>query len=200
MSNIPPRIQTLINKAYLAIKEKRPEWYSTITDVTWEMNSRVRRVLGRAKMNAIFNRYKIELNSAYSETVDEENLYNTIVHELAHIIAFRVYRDKGHGYYWRSVFLILDGDGKRCAMPGEGGYTAVRNRIKRIILEKGGKEYKITPNRYNRCPNGYARIGYAYLRTVIINPDGTEVVIHSHKEQAIFLDANLNVVAAHSAT
>jgi hypothetical protein len=199
-NNIPAQVQTLINKAYLAIKEKRPEWYSTITDVHWEMNSRLRRVLGKAKMNYRMNSYTIQLNSVYASTVAEDSLYDTIVHELAHIIAYRIYHDTGHGSYWRTVFLLLGGSGNRCAKPGEGGYMAERNRIKRIILEKGGKEYKITPNRYNRCPEAYTRLGYAYRRTIIINPDNTEIVVHSHKESAIFLDANLNVVAAHSAT
>jgi hypothetical protein len=118
---------------------------------------------------------------------------------MAHIIAFRVYRDNGHGHYWRTVFLTLGGSGKRCATPGEGGYNAVRNRIKRIILEKGGKEYKITPNRYNRCPEAYTRAGYLYRRTVVINPDNTETLVHSNKESAIFLNEKLETVAAHSA-
>lgn len=196
MSNIPPRIQTLINKAYLAVKEKHPEWYYFIANVKWEINSRIRRVLGRAKLL----RNIIELNASYAETVEEDKLYNTIVHELSHIIAFNVYNDHGHGPAWRRVFLSLGGNGERCAKPGEGGYTAVRNRIKRIILEKAGKEYKMTPNRYNRCPEAYTRAGYLYRRTVVINPDGSEVVLHSQKEQAIFLDSKLNMVAAHSST
>lgn len=196
MSNVPPRLQTLINKAYLTIKEQRPEWYALITDIKWSVNSRMKRTLGRARMNQLLAYYAIEISENYFNTATEDGIYNTVVHEIAHIIAYRAYKDPGHGHMWRTVFTILGGNGERCAKPGENGYQAARNRVKRIILEKNGKEFKITPNRYNRYPEAYTRAGYLYRRTVIFNTDGTETLLHSVKEQAVFLDANLNVVAA----
>jgi predicted SprT family Zn-dependent metalloprotease len=192
MSNIPSRIQTLINKAYLAIKEKRPEWYTTITTVQWGMNNRLRRTLGVAHMSELRSIYKIELSVAFTIASSDDAIYETIVHELSHIIAYRLFKDRGHGTYWRSVYVILGGNGRRTTSENETGYKVIRNRIKRIILEKNGKEYKITANRYTRCPEAYSRMGYVYRRTVIFNPDGTETLIHSHKEDNTLCDM-LNV-------
>jgi predicted SprT family Zn-dependent metalloprotease len=194
-TNVPAKVQTLINKAYLAIKEKRPEWFPVIQETTWEMNTRVRRVLGRA----FLFRNKIELGYHYAMNANEESVYNTIIHELAHLIAFKVYMDKGHGYMWKMVHSALGGNAQRTADSEETGLTIKKNKVKRIILEKNGKEYKATVKLYNRCPEAYTRMGYRYLRTILID-NGVETIIHSHKETAIFLDSNLNTVAAHSAT
>lgn len=193
MSNIPAKVQTLINKAYLAILDKHPEWDSMLKSITWAMNTRVRKVLGKAHLRS----WAIELNYDYCMNGNEESVYNTITHEIAHLVAFRLYNDRGHGRMWKHVHHMLGGTAERLADPKETGFKSKSNRVKRVILEKGGKEYKTTPNRYNRATAAFLRMGYTYRRTIFMNPDGSETIIHSHKEVAaaqIYLDKNLNVV------
>lgn len=52
----------------------------------------------------------------------------TVAHELAHLIAFRLYHDKGHGKWWRYVCLALGGDGKRCFNTNEFNVQIQRTR------------------------------------------------------------------------
>lgn len=54
----------------------------------------------------------------FNEILARENpndFHNTIKHELAHLIAFRMYgeKGKGHGKLFKSVFVKLGGNGKR---------------------------------------------------------------------------------------
>jgi predicted SprT family Zn-dependent metalloprotease len=179
ITKIPIKIQALINKAYLAIKEKRPEWLPIVDSITWEMNTRTFRVLGRAFL--IFN--KIQLSYDYAMNGNEESVYDTITHELAHLIAFKVYKDRGHGYMWKMVHRELGGSAERTANREETGMPVKRNKVKRVILERNGKEYHTTINRYTGREHMF--VGFTYLRTVIIHPDDSEEVIHRSKEVPI---------------
>ena len=176
MSNIPPKVQTLIDKACLAITAKHPEWGRIIHPIVWTMNTRVRKVLGRAHLRS----WSIELNYNYCMNSNDDSIYNTITHEIAHLVAFHLYKDNGHGRMWKLVHSIMEGNSQRLANAEETSYKPMSNRVKRVILEKGGKEYKTTPNRYNRATAAFLRMGYTYRRTVFANPDGTETIIHSH--------------------
>lgn len=54
----------------------------------------------------------------FHEILAKENpneFHNTIKHEIAHLIAFRMYgeKGKGHGKLFKSVFIKLGGNGKR---------------------------------------------------------------------------------------
>ena len=78
------------------------------------------------------------------------------------------------------------------------GRWSICNVVRRVILGKGGKEYQCTPKRWERQKYGLEAAGYSYLRTVRINSDGSQTVLHVHKEvkaAEIYLDANLNRIA-----
>ncbi len=75
-----------------------------------EMNARLTSTGGRAFLEAgkcDFSCYLLGNNTEYFKK-------NTIPHELAHIVAYRLYGDKGHGQDWKNVAFMLYGDNNRC--------------------------------------------------------------------------------------
>jgi predicted SprT family Zn-dependent metalloprotease len=194
--DLPLNIKNLIAKAQTEVAKVNPSWGAVVNTIKWEINSRMRRVLGRALMNRDKQTFKIELSREYITKGNEEAIYNTITHEIAHIIAFKVYNEKGHGMWWKMVHEKLGGDSKRLAKQEETGYTVKRNRVKRVVLEKNGKEYYVKVNRYVGYEAYY--LAYNYLRTVIIEPDGKETPILT-KEVGVS-SFNLPVLKAAQAT
>jgi hypothetical protein len=75
--------------------------------------------------------------------------------------------------------MQLGGNAMRCTNARLHGYNAKNNRVKRVILEKNGKEAGCTIARYERDKIGFARVGYIYKRTVIRESDGSETIIHT---------------------
>lgn len=192
--NLPPKLYALVDRAMAAVKAKDPTWFALCEKISWSVNHNMRRSLGMA----CYQRWTIEMSGPYVEQANEEVIYNTVTHELAHFIAFYIYRCAGHGATWKMVHMIFGGTAKRCTNAAEGGYHAVRNVVRRVILGKGGKEYQCTPKRWERQKYGLEAAGYSYLRTVRINSDGSQTVLHVHKEvkaAEIYLDANLNRIA-----
>lgn len=69
------------------------------TPPSFKLNNRLKTTAGRAWLN----QYMIDLSV---ELFDEHTQYfadDTIPHELAHIAAFKVYGDPGHGIGWYTV-------------------------------------------------------------------------------------------------
>lgn len=195
MSNqpLPTKLQDMIAKAMATIAAKDPAWANACASIKWEVNPNLRRVLGVAT----YFLNSIEISGPYFNSASDDAVYNTVTHELAHFIACRVYNCKGHGMMWKYVHTNLGGTAARCTNAQEHGYVPVRNVIKRVILERGGKEFKITLARWNKQKYGIEANGYKYLRTVKIDND-KETILHSAKEakaaEIIMLDSNLNVV------
>lgn len=195
MSNqhLPTKLQNMIDKAMATIAAKDPAWANACATIKWEINPNLRRVLGVAT----YFLNSIEISGPYFHSAQDEAVYNTVTHELAHFIAYKVYKCKGHGTVWQNIHTNLGGTAKRCTKAQEYGYVPVRNIIKRVVLEKGGKEFKITLARWQKQKYGIEAAGYKYLRTVKIDND-KEILLHSAKEakaaEIIKLDSNLNVV------
>lgn len=77
---------------------------------TLAMNARLTSTAGRAwleKGHCDFSCYLMGKDVEYFRK-------NTIPHELAHHIAYRLYGDKGHGQAWKNVSFALFGDNNRC--------------------------------------------------------------------------------------
>lgn len=64
-----------------------------------KMNSRLTAIAGRAWLSSDFIDLSCYLMEQYPEVIKAE----TIPHELCHFIAWRLYRDKGHGPEWKYV-------------------------------------------------------------------------------------------------
>jgi predicted SprT family Zn-dependent metalloprotease len=164
----------MIEKAMKIAHEYNPQWHAVAEHIKWEINPNLRRTLGRAKL---LNK-TIEISGDHLANTSDEVLLDTVTHELAHIVAYYVYRDRGHGWCWRKTHLALGGNGKRCASQNEIGYAVRRNKIKRVVLQKkDGSEGHTTLTRWNRQRESYLISGFKYLRTIEID-NGVTRVIH----------------------
>lgn len=67
-----------------------------VEDVQVTLNSRFTRVLGRYS----YGEKKIEIGKKYFLYGNDEDIKNTIIHELLHQISGRMYQDYGHGKHW----------------------------------------------------------------------------------------------------
>lgn len=76
-----------------------------------EMNARLTSTAGRAWVNmsghAPHEVEKIDLSCYLMERNPDNFRLDTIPHELAHFIAYRVYGDKGHGQGWKYTMQEL---------------------------------------------------------------------------------------------
>lgn len=75
-----------------------------------KMNARLTATGGRAFLEQGYidlSCYLMERNKEYYEM-------DTIPHELCHIIAWRLYGDKGHGKGWKYVMQEMGVNGSRC--------------------------------------------------------------------------------------
>jgi predicted SprT family Zn-dependent metalloprotease len=192
--NNPPRLVAFIDRALAFIKENKPEWYGIASSIDWKTNPNLRRSLGMACYT--FN--TIEMSGDYVASGADSDVYNTVTHELAHFISLRAYHQSGHGWQWKMVHRALGGSAQRCTNACANGYKIRRNVVTRIALTRNDKTYYVTPARWNKQRYGIEKAGYTYARTVRINSDGSETLLHSHKElkaAEIYLDANLNRIA-----
>jgi predicted SprT family Zn-dependent metalloprotease len=191
--NLPPKLLPLVERAMADVKAKNPAWFAICEKISWRVNPNLRRSLGVAH----YTSWTIEMSGPYVETADESVVYNTVTHELAHFISCFCYRSSGHTSMWKTVHTSLGGTAQRCTNAAEAGYQAVRNVVKRVIVGRDGKEYRCTVKRWENQQYSLERLGYRYLRTVRVNSDNSETIIHSHKEvkaAEIYLDARLNVI------
>ena len=69
---------------------------------------------GRKGGTAHYEKHMAEFNEILAKENPNE-FHNTIKHEIAHLVSFRMYgeRGKGHGKLFKSVFVQLGGNGKR---------------------------------------------------------------------------------------
>lgn len=121
-------------------------WGDTIGErpsINFEMRNS--KVVGRAW----FNKNLIQLNPVwlaagdYDEEVKDKMLNHTIPHEIAHLIAYRKWRDTKHGTFWKGTMLKL---GFRVngadAMPGLPTWAAAKQDLLQKVFE--GKNVEAT--------------------------------------------------------
>ena len=89
------------------------------------MNNRLTSTAGRA----FIERGYIDLSVFLMERNVEGFLDDTIPHELCHIIAWRLFNDKGHGKAWKNTVLFLGKDPTRCH-----SYITKSQAIKRSLI------------------------------------------------------------------
>ena len=95
-------------------------------------------IKGRNAGVAKLGDWEVSINE-YLGAQNREMIFNTISHEIAHIVAFYVYADRGHGAHWKRVHRMLGGTGERC-------YNAEANNVQPLAGRR--------TNWYMyRCPN-----------------------------------------------
>lgn len=75
-----------------------------------KLNKRLTSTAGRAFLERDYIDLSVYLLGRNTDTFKKE----IIPHELCHMIAWRVYGDKGHGKAWYAVMKHLGVNGKRC--------------------------------------------------------------------------------------
>ena len=133
------------------------EYSKYIGEMYFELNPRLRRCLGKCFLNRAF----IELQP----TNDMEQLYDTISHEIAHYIAFKEYKDHGHGMMWKMVHKHLGGNSQRTAK----GIDYKMNKVKRVVLERNGKEYKVTQQYFKKNNFRLLSLGYSVKQVIVLD-------------------------------
>lgn len=75
------------------------------------INSRLKTTYAYCKYNK-----QIELNKFYLENGENEDIIDTIIHEVSHALSHKLYGEKGKGHnkLWKDLFIKLGGSGDRC--------------------------------------------------------------------------------------
>lgn len=100
------------------------------TDVV--MSKRLRRCAGRCCYWRAKDELKVEFSTSLFESMPEMEKTDTVIHELAHAICFRLSLDRGHGYEFKRVCRLMGGTGERCLKLEVGAVK--RNLVKRWVL------------------------------------------------------------------
>ena len=128
-----------------------------IGKIWFELNPRLRQCLGRCYVYRGF----IELN----EKMPAHEIEDTISHEIAHYIACHEYKDKGHGKYWKMVHHQLGGNAQRVVK----GVSYKMNKVKRVVLERNGKECKVTQQYFKKNNFRLLSLGYSVKQVIVLD-------------------------------
>jgi len=109
-------------------------------DITFKMNSRLTSTAGRA----FYDRGYMDFSTSLYEANQEEFLLDTVPHEFAHMVAFRVYNSTGHDNRWRYVVEQLGGTSNRC----HNYQVAQRKQTKSYQFKCACRVHEFTPQRY----------------------------------------------------
>lgn len=71
-------------------------------------------VIGTTAGRAWLTQWRIQLNEQLCKENVEDFIQTTIPHEVAHLVAYKVFGDDGHGNGWKSVMRALSLDPERC--------------------------------------------------------------------------------------
>ncbi len=110
-------------------------------------NHRMRTTAGRA----FYREQKIEMNVGLL-TKNPHHFDDTFAHELAHLVSYAAYKEKGHGQSWRYIMRVFGYEPKRC----HNLDTSDVDRVHPIIARAKCRcmEHKITRILYRRMGQG----------------------------------------------
>lgn len=96
-------IQTLLQ---MVIEDIRSCGFSYVPVPTLDTSLR-----GRKSGQAFFLQNKIRINRT---SRSEDDIINTLKHEMAHLLAWVYYNERGHGSCWKGIMIRLGGSTNRC--------------------------------------------------------------------------------------
>lgn len=118
------------------------------------LNSRMRSCGGRARINRYARTSQIDMNYRLHKD-NPEQLVNTYLHELAHVVAnLRYNKNCGHDYLWKRVMAELGANDERCHTMDVSAY---KNKTTRIAYACNCQEFQFTKQRHNKVLRGEAR-------------------------------------------
>ena len=144
-------------------------------DLIVEDSGRHKHAAGVAKvMIKSFNNHRFErvtevsdpcimLSKAIMERSSEEEKFQTVSHELAHIVDFYFRNGKSkHDQIWRKIHSYMGGDGKRCHTID---ISDLRKKVMRVVIERkhDGLKRVITRKHFEKMViNGRIGIGHPF--------------------------------------
>ena len=109
---------------------------------------------GHTAGQAFFNKNKIRLNRYLLEKYGDDFISRTVVHELGHLISYKLYgiNGRGHGAAWKRVMRAIGGPTSRCHSYET---KAARKTTKHSChCDRCGHSYELGAIRVNRIKKG----------------------------------------------
>lgn len=117
-----------------------------------EINYRMRTCGGRCQYKR--NRYtgmayeiSVDINYDYASRATEEQVYNTVAHELAHAYHILLTQSTDHGGHWQRIHIAMGGTAERCHKVEVQKNTVHRHQVKDMT---DGKTYTVSTRRLNQ--------------------------------------------------
>lgn len=108
------------------------------SDVRWSMNNRLTSTAGRA----FLTERRMDFSTSLFEQNREKFVEDTVGHEFAHIVAYEIYGDKGHGIGWKAVMQDMGIESQRCHT-----YATQKRTSKKYIYSCGCQNHEVSPQR-----------------------------------------------------
>jgi len=128
-------------------------------------NSRLKKSFGRCSVYG-----EIELSSHFVQNGSEEDIVDTIKHELAHYIAYCRTGRLGHCRVWKNIFLSMGGSGraksKKKGLPAMK-YGIVCTECCSIVGKRHVRRIKLQGYRSNCCKKPLEWIDLASLEAIV---------------------------------
>jgi hypothetical protein len=104
--------------------------------------------------------YTIELSKVVLSKTTKEEQYDTISHELAHLLDAAIRNKFNHDKFWKSLHVAMGGTGKRCH-----GIEVKRNKRRKVkvtnLITK--QEFFISPKSYKKLKFNLSLDNAAYM-------------------------------------
>lgn len=107
-------LQNILDVAGETFKTAAAKGYMINDNITFEVNTRLNRALGRFSYEEITvggrsqYTFKIEISGRFKEVSPQ--FINVVRHEIAHFIAFTHFADMSHGPQWKKIAVDLGAD------------------------------------------------------------------------------------------
>lgn len=121
------------------------------------------KIAGKAHIGGVpFGKYQIELNiPLLAVNDDNDKIFETVGHEIAHLVAFDVYNDCGHGKMWKHVMRQFSLTPNRCHRMHEAAEQVGKKKknTKQYIYECNscGAEIPVGPKRHKNQQSAFGR-------------------------------------------
>ena len=109
------------------------------TDIV--ISKRLRRAAGRCIYWRKLDKMRIEFSESTFQGISEMDKTDTVIHELAHAVCFRLSLDSGHGAEFKRICKLMGGSGNRVLEVEPGAVK--KNLIKRWVLVRASNTSKL---------------------------------------------------------
>lgn len=145
-------ISDKINETVIFAKKKWPVL------ANWETPTFSVNLKGTSAGRAHFGANHIKINPILFRENSESMLKVTCVHEIAHLVAFHVYKDRGHGKFWKHVMVQLGLKPDRCHSYDVAN-ARVRSKKNTVTFRCGCRNHEFTSIRAKRHEDRMQRTG-----------------------------------------